>query len=64
MTYVKHYNRSIEIKGILKQSESEEALNRQEATNSIQVISAIMQGQVVYIYVNYLYCLFLKSYLN
>ena len=42
--------RSIEIKGILKQSESEEELNRQGATNSIQVISAIMQGQVVYIF--------------
>jgi hypothetical protein len=40
--------RSIDSKGILKQSESEEAPNRQEATgsNSIQVSSAILQNQV------------------
>ncbi len=42
--------RSIDSKGILKQSESEEAPNRQEVIGpiSIQVSSAILQGQVTF----------------
>jgi hypothetical protein len=42
--------RSIDSKGILKQSELEEAPNIQEATesNSIQVSSAILQDQVTF----------------
>jgi len=44
----RRYQRSIDSKGILKQSESEEAPNIREATgsNSIQVSSAILQNQV------------------
>jgi hypothetical protein len=40
--------RSIDSKGILKQSESEEAPNKQKGmgSNSIQVSSAILQNQV------------------
>ena len=45
---------SIDSKGILKQSESEEAPNIQEVTasNSIQVSSAILQDQVTS-FINY-----------
>jgi hypothetical protein len=53
--------RSIDRKGIIKQSESEEAPNIQEArgSNSIQVSSAILQNQV-----NSFMIYFTKFYLN
>ena len=47
--------RSIERKGILKQSESEDAPNIQEATasNSIQVCAVILQDQVTIFIINF-----------
>jgi hypothetical protein len=47
--------RSIDSKGILKQSESEEATNIQVATGSktIQVSSAILQDQVTFFFINF-----------
>ncbi len=47
--------RSIDSKGIIKQSESEEATNIQVATgsNTIQVISAILEDQVTFFIINF-----------
>ncbi len=51
----RRHRRSIDSKGILKQTESEEAPNIQEATGSksIQVISAILQNQVTSYFINF-----------
>ena len=51
----RRYQISIESKGILKQSESEEAPNIQVATgsNTIQVCSAILQDQVTFFIINF-----------
>ena len=51
----RRYQISVESKGILKQSESEEAPNIQVATgsNTIQVITAILQDQVTCFIINF-----------